>query len=148
MISEEGIRKLVEQKIGEGPLFLVDLNIAPGNKIRVELDGDKGISIDDCVEVSRYIENSLDRDTEDFELQVSSAGLDKPLRNRRQYVKNIGREVAIRLNDGTERVGIIEGVSEGVTLKLPASKKKKLPERRENIGWADIKETKVRITFK
>jgi len=141
---------LIEEKIGAGPLFLVDLNIATGNKIRIELDGDHGISIDDCVDISRHIEHSLDRDAEDFELQVSSAGLDKPLRNHRQYVKNIGREVSLRTQDGMDRIGVIESVSEteGVTLKLPASKKKKLPERTETVHWKDIKETKVRITFK
>lgn len=148
MISEERIRRLIEEKIGEGPLFLVDLNIASGNKIRIELDGDKGISIDDCVAVSRHIEGSLDREVEDFELQVSSAGLDKPLRNRRQYVKNTGREVAVKLSDGSERIGKIKEASEQLTLLMPPSKKNKLPERMETIAWSDIKETKVRISFK
>lgn len=148
MITEEKIKALVEEKIGEGPLFIVEIAVGSGNKISIELDGDHGISIDDCVAVSRHVEHSLDREEEDFALQVSSAGLGRPLRNERQYRKNIGREVAVTLSDGTERIGQLCGIGEGVTVKLPPSKKKKLPEREETYAWGEIKETKVRISFK
>lgn len=148
MIAEEKIRALVEEKIGEGPLFIVDITVSAANKIKIELDGDQGISIDDCVAVSRQVEHNLDREQEDFELQVSSAGLGSPLRIERQYHKNLGREVSVLLNDGTERIGRLQAVEDGIRVKLPASKKKKLPEREETYAWDEIKETKVRISFK
>lgn len=129
-------------------MFIVDLNVSPSNKITIELDGMNGVSIDDCVQVSRHVESSLDRESQDFELQVSSAGIDRPLRDRRQYTKNLGREVKMVLNDGVELKGELVAAEDDVKIKLPASKKKKLPEREEVVGWEQIKETKIVISFK
>jgi len=81
-------------------------------------------------------------------LLVSSAGIDKPLRDRRQYVKNVGRELRVQLNDGVELKGELIEADEQVKLKLPASKKKKLPEREELVDWENIKEAKIIISFK
>lgn len=148
MISVETISGLVQEKLGDGALFLVQVKVNLGNKIVVEIDGDNGVAIDDCVAVSRHVESSLDREVEDFELQVTSAGLGQPFKVSRQYQKNIGREVDLRLMDGTEKRGHILSVEDGLTLKLPPQKKKQLPEREETFAMADIKECKVRITFK
>ncbi len=81
-------------------------------------------------------------------MQVSSAGIDKPLRDKRQFEKNIGREVKIVLQDSAELKGELLEVGDSLKLKLPASKKKKLPEREEIIAWENIRETKILISFK
>jgi ribosome maturation factor RimP len=148
MISESYIRKLVEEKLEGTDMFIVELSVSSNSKIVVEIDGMSGVAIADCVEVSRQIESNLDRDQEDFELQVSSAGIDKPLRDKRQFEKNIGREVKIVLQDSAELKGELLEVGDSLKLKLPASKKKKLPEREEIIAWENIRETKILISFK
>lgn len=98
MITTEIIQNLVDEKLEGTSIYAVDITVSPGNVIKVELDGDEGISIDDCVLVSRHIEGGFDREQEDFELKVMSAGIGEPLKVDRQYHKNIGREVDIRLN--------------------------------------------------
>ncbi|MDA9266896.1 ribosome assembly cofactor RimP [Salibacteraceae bacterium] len=148
MISESYIRQLVEEKLEGTDMFIVELSVSSNSKIVVEIDGMSGVAIADCVEVSRQIESNLDRDQEDFELQVSSAGIDKPLRDKRQFEKNIGREVKIVLQDSAELKGELLEVGDSLKLKLPASKKKKLPEREEIIAWENIRETKILISFK
>ena len=148
MISESYIRQLVEEKLEGTDMFIVELTLSSNNRIVVEVDGMSGVTIDDCVAVSRQIESNLDREQEDFELQVSSAGIDKPLRDRRQFEKNIGREVKIVLQDSAELKGELLEVGESLKVKLPASKKKKLPEREETITWENIRETKILISFK
>ena len=148
MISESYIRQLVEEKLEGTDMFIVELSVSSNNKIVVEIDGMSGVAIVDCVEVSRQIESNLDRDQEDFELQVSSAGIDKPLRDKRQFEKNIGREVKIVLQDSAELKGELLEVGDSLKLKLSASKKKKLPEREEIIAWENIRETKILISFK
>lgn len=148
MITAETIQNLISEKLEGTSLFAVDITVSPGNAIKVELDGDEGISIDDCVSVSRHIEGSLDREQEDFELKVMSAGIGEAFKVDRQYHKNVGREVDVRLLDGTEYRGELIEVEDNVKLKLPAIKKKKLPEREIEIAKSDIKETRVRISFK
>jgi len=88
MITTEQIEKLVAEKLENKDVFLVDIRIRHGNRISVFLDSDTGVNIKTCAELSRYIEFNLDRESEDFELEVSSAGLDQPLKLLRQYVKN------------------------------------------------------------
>lgn len=148
MISEQKIKDLVEEKIVDTSFFIVDVKVGLGNKVSVELDGDQGITIDDCVSISRHIESSLDREAEDFALQVSSAGLDRPLRHHRQYLKNIGREVELITKDGNTLEGVIKSADEQLVLELPASKKKKLPIREEILDWENVKETRIVISFK
>ena len=148
MISEEKVKALVEEKIEGTNFFIVDLKVASGNKISIELDGDEGISIDDCVDVSRHVEFSFDQEIEDFSLQVSSAGLDRPLRHRRQFVKNIGREVKLSTVDGRSFEGVLKEAGEQLVITLPPSKKKKLPARDESLDWENVKETKIKISFK
>ncbi|NQV53399.1 MAG: ribosome assembly cofactor RimP [Flavobacteriales bacterium] len=148
MINASNIHALVDEKIEGTGMFVVELTVSSSNRIVIELDNLEGVTIDDCVQVSRHVESSLDRETQDFELQVSSAGIDKPLRDRRQYVKNVGRELRMQLNDGAELKGELIEAGEKVKLKLPASKKKKLPEREELVEWENIKEAKIIISFK
>lgn len=148
MISEDNIRQLVTDFLADGPLFLVDVRVLPGNKITVELDGDKGVGIDDCVKVSRHIEGTYDRDEEDYELQVTSAGIGSPLKNERQYRKNIGQQVRVICNDGNTLEGELKSVGNELVIGLKASKKKALPARDEAVAWDNVKETKVKISFK
>ena len=147
-ISEAHIRKLVEEKLADSSMFIVELTVGSSNKIKVELDSMDGVSIDDCVAVSRHVEHQLDRDETDFELQVSSAGIDKPLRDRRQYTKNVGRQVKVRTVSGDEYKGRLVSATEEITVELPANKKKKLPMRDAKVAWDEIAETKVIISFK
>ena len=86
MITEKVIRTLIDEKLGGSETYLVDLSVSSSNQIKIELDRMEGVSIDECVAMSRHIESALDRETEDFELQVSSPGLDQPFKVFQQYV--------------------------------------------------------------
>jgi len=92
MIEKKVVSQLVEEKLASSSNYLVDVVIKPGNLIVVEIDNDEAVSIDDCAELSRYLEEHLDRDVEDYELEVGSAGITSPFKVLRQYVKNIGND--------------------------------------------------------
>jgi ribosome maturation factor RimP len=100
MITEEQIYKLTEEAIEGTDLFVVDVLVKNNDVIMVFLDADTAVSIDKCVEVSRHIESHLDRDEEDFDLRVSSSGLDHPLTMTRQLIKYLEKNLDIELNDG------------------------------------------------
>ncbi len=154
---ENKIKTLINNYLEGTEKFLVELKITPSNKIIVEIDSDNFVAIEDCVKLSRFIESNLDRDVEDFELQVSSAGLGKPLILKRQYVKNIGRNVEILLNDGLKKSGVLKSVDEdGLELEednRPVNKKGKKINKNQivksviNILFTDINETKIIASF-
>lgn len=152
MISKELITKLVIEAIQDKEgYFLVEVKVSATNSIKVFLDADKAVSIKDCIAVSRHIEKNLDRDSEDFELEVSSPGMDQPFKVFRQYLKNLGRKVKVIEKDGKETEGILKEASEeGITIQKEPTKKKN--ETEENllvhINFNLIKETKKIITFK
>jgi ribosome maturation factor RimP len=112
MIAKEKIQNLVEE-ILSNDMFIVGVTVDSGNAIVVSIDSDAGISIDKCVEISRYIEKNLDRQTEDFSLEVSSPGLTQPLRVLRQYNKNIGRKIEVVTMNGEKHEGILISVNSG-----------------------------------
>ncbi len=145
------ILELVKTKLEGSDKFLVDLHISGDNRINVSIDGDNGITIDDCIELSRFIESNLDRDEEDFELNVASAGLDSPLKLRRQYVKNIGRCINVTTIDGEKTAGTLLEVSEGQIVVEPDNRrrKKKEPADDENvtIPFDQIKVAKIVVKF-
>jgi ribosome maturation factor RimP len=154
MISASVIRELVEKKLSEGDNYLVDVTVSAANKIRVTIDNFRGISIEECVSMSRWIENSLDREAEDFELEVTSPGLDSPFRVFRQYQKNLGREVEVKLADGTKVAGKLVDANENqVTLeqetkeKTEGKKGRQLVVRKFEFPLSDIKETRLIIKF-
>jgi ribosome maturation factor RimP len=124
MIEKGKIITLIEEKLTEDQ-FIVEVEVSPTNQISVLIDSEKGISIDDCVTISRQIEGNLDREEEDFELQVSSAGLGQPFKVFRQYTKNIGREIEVVLKDGQKMEGILKAVQE-TSFELESSKKEKV----------------------
>ena len=113
---------------------------------RVDIDGDNGVNIDDCIELSRAIEGNLNRDEEDFELNVSSAGADQPLKLTRQYRKNVGRDLEVVTLDGEKAEGVLEDASdEGIVLRTHGTKKQ-APETLR-FAYRDIKSAKVAIKF-
>lgn len=128
--------------------FLVQVKVSGDNRIFVDIDGDNGITIDDCIELSRYIENHLDRDVEDFELNVASAGADSPLRLPRQYKKNVGRKLDVDTIDGEHITGqLIDADDLQATLQeQPRRKKDPIPEP-VVLKYADIKVARVVIEF-
>lgn len=158
MIDKEVVRALAQERIDElnDGIFIVEITITPNNFILVELDkSTSGVAINDCVSVSRNIEHNLDRDIEDFELSVSSAGMDRPLRVMQQYEKNLGRLIQVIQKDGVSIEGNLTAYTEQVLtissekkVKLEGAKKKELITEINNILFSDIKEVKRVITFK
>ena len=158
MLDKNLIKTLAEERMNElnNGLYIVELSLSSSNVIHLELDKIKGgVSVEDCISVSRNIEHNLDREKEDFELHVSSAGLDKPLRHVNQYAKNIGRTLTILSKDGKIQEGeLVKVVENGIVLKssikkLDELKKKKvLIDQITEFSFGDIKEAKIVITFK
>lgn len=146
MIDKLTVLDIIQTALDGSDKFLVDLKITPDNRIFVAIDGDNGVQIDDCAELSRTIESHMDRDVEDFELNVASAGLDSPLRNVRQYRKNIGKTVNVTLLTGDKYEGKIVSVSDDhFAITLPETKR--LPAHNISFPYLDVKATKLVIAF-
>jgi len=152
-------RKLIESLIAEAtngtPCFLVNLKIGNSNEIKVEIESDEGVTIEDCVKVSRGIEHNLDREEEDFSLRVTSPGADKPLKVWRQYPLHVGRKLKVETTDGNTLQGeLLEVSEEGLTLKTDerksgkGKKKVKIPSEEIKLKKSDIESTKVLLSFK
>lgn len=152
MIKEKYIRKLVEHELEGSDNYVVEVLVKSGNRIRIFIDSDHEISVDVCIALSRKIEGSLDREEEDFELMVSSAGLDQPFSMLRQYKKYLNRQVNVELVDGSKLTGILTHADEGnITIKtlITKSKHKTLEEGPEQrLPLSEIKETKPAVLFK
>jgi ribosome maturation factor RimP len=151
MISEAQITALVEEKNAGTDRFIVAVRVLSGNKIRVFVDALTGMTVRDCVQISRHIEGSLDREQEDFELEVSTPGLTEPFRHPLQYVKNVGRTIKVDMMDGSVVKGEVlqANANEVVILPEPPKKSKKneaLPGP-ATIPLETIKEAKTVITF-
>ena len=154
MIEKETIIKLAEEKLSEG-MFLVDVLVSSTNVINVYVDSMEGITIDECIQISRNIEGNLDREVEDFELHVSSAGLEKPFKVFQQYLKNVGKEVAVVLKKGEPLKGILkEATDKGITIeankleRVDGKKKKEKVVQSHFFSFEEIKTTKTIISFK
>lgn len=149
------VESLVEEFLQtRGDLYLVDLKVSAGNDVVVILDGDVSLSLQDCLDASRAIEFKLDREEEDFSLQVMSAGLSEPLKLPRQYKKNLGRDLEITLNDEEKITGeLVEVDEEKVALKLRyrrpklVGKGKEDVEEKREIAFSEIKKALVVIKF-
>lgn len=155
MITTQQIESLILEKLETDGVFIVDLKVSPSNKISVTLDSEQGIPVSYCVDISRMIEHNLDRDKEDFALEVSTAGLDQPLKLPRQYKKNIGRDVDVITGEDKKITGKLTGVSEnGFTVetqekvKPEGKKKKELKITPHTFKFEDIKSVKVVVSFK
>ncbi len=151
MISEKLIRKFIEQELKGTDNYLVSVLVRSGNRIHVFIDNDNDVSVDDCIKLSRAIEGNLDRDTEDFELVVSSAGLDQPFILARQYKKYKGRKIDVVMNDEKKIKAILTDVGdEHIKIKklIKKGKSKKFEEGpEEELALSEIKETKPGIHF-
>ncbi|SFS96636.1 ribosome maturation factor RimP [Mucilaginibacter polytrichastri] len=151
---EKRVTELVEEKLTELPdHFLVDVKMHANGDLIILVDGDKGAGIDACAQVSRYVgfkleeENTIDNP---YNLEVSSPGIDTPLKLNRQYVKNVGRTVAAKLADGSNKEGKLTAVdADQITIIAQIKiKGKKAEEAEINIPFDQITETKVLISFK
>jgi len=150
MINENTVRKLVEDKLGGTDLFLTDLVVKNYNTIQVFIDGDRSVNIDDCVALSRYIESNLDRDAEDFSLQVSSAGIDHALKFPRQYIKNIGRRLHVEKKDGAIVTGkLLSANVESIQVQTETKRGRKLmPCEDITIHFSEIAKAVCLVSFK
>ena len=155
MIQSEFIKNLIKENLEDTGIFVVELNVTTSNKITVSIDHMDGIGIDDCIAISRKIEHSLDREVEDFELMVSSYGLDQPFKLVTQYQKNLGREVEV-LDENSKKIeGILLEVKDnsfkiGVETKekIEGTKKKQIVNKEYIFNYDNIKSTKLKISFK
>ena len=158
MISKKTILELIDERISEldNGLFVVSLTISASNVIRVELDKYEGnVSVLDCMSVSRNVEHNLDREEADFEISVSSAGLDQGLRDFPQYKKNVGRDVKVKLKEGAKIEGkMIAATPEEITIqtsrreRIEGKKKKETIIEDHALKMEDVEETKIVISFK
>lgn len=146
MIDKFKVLDIVKNVLEGSDKYLVNMKITPDNRIFVDIDGDNGINIDDCIEVSRAIENSLNRDEEDFELNVSSAGADSPLKMPRQYRRHVGRELSVEPFDGEKVEGrLTEAGDTQFTIKTKGTKKEAPKEL--TFAYEDVKTARVIIQF-
>ncbi|MBR6264326.1 MAG: ribosome assembly cofactor RimP [Prevotella sp.] len=155
MIEKETIKKLVDEWLEGKDYFLVDIEIGNDNKIVVEIDHADGVWIEDCVELSKHIEDNLDRDKEDFELEVGSAGLGQPFKVLQQYVNFIGKEVEVLDAEGKKYKGVLKEV-DGNTFTVTTKEKMKVEGKKRpviadvdrNFEMDKVKYTKYIISFK
>ena len=151
MIAKEEIRKVAEPKIKELNGFLVDVKVNTANVITVFFDRMEGVQVEHCLAISKYVEEHFDREVEDYELTVCSAGLDNSFRVDAQYQKHIGKEVGVLLTNGKRKKGVILSFDDALLLEV---EKKKKGSRKEyiveevSIPKDQIKETKLKINFK
>ena len=155
MITKENITRLIEEKIAGSDMFIVEVDVRPGNLVDVTMDADSGITIEACTEIHRHILKNIDRELIDYGLDVSSPDLTKPLRVKRQYIKNIGRSLNVKTLDNAKTEGLLTNVSDhGVAIltknkeEVEGKKGKKWVERSIEIPFEQIKEAKVVISFK
>lgn len=148
------VRDLVDEVLAENTeLFLIDLSISANNKIQVTIDGDNGVPLSECIRVSRNVEHNLDREEEDFSLEVSSPDISHPLKNQRQYKKNLNRILKVKTEESDFEGTLIKANEKEVELKWktrepkPIGKGKVTVEKTVTIAYKEIKEAKVKIVF-
>ena len=155
MNLKEKVKQLIDKSLCDNEsLFLIDFSVSNDNSIRVVIDGDKGVCIDDCINLSRAIEHNLDREEVDFSIEVASFGATEPFVVERQYRKNIGRDVEILTIDGKKHQGTLKSISEKeVVLEIETREPKPVGKGKINVKKEcvftieNIKETKVIIKF-
>jgi ribosome maturation factor RimP len=155
MTFKDKVSRSLEEALLEKPsLFLIDLSISDSFKITVTLDGDSGVILQDCIDISRSIENNLDREEQDFSLEVASAGISSPLKLVRQYKKNIGRTLKVKTNSLEEiEAQLTMANDEKITIEWQAREPKKIGKGKETVekklelSYENIKEAIVIISF-
>ena len=148
------VKELLEQGLEEHPeLFLIDFTISPDYKISVVIDGDNGVTLQDCIDVSRSIEHNLDREEQDFSLEVASAGATSPLKFPRQYRKNIGRKLEVTTDEEKVEGTLIDASETSVVLEWKTREPKKVGKGKETVvkkaefPYISIKKAVVVISF-
>jgi ribosome maturation factor RimP len=155
MTFKNKVQEVLDAALAERKeLFLIDLSINDANKISVVLDGDLGINLQDCIDISRAVENNLDREEQDFSLEVASAGISSPLKLIRQYKKNIGRTLKVKTNSLEEiEAQLTMANDEKITIEWQAREPKKIGKGKETVdkklelSYVNIKEAIVIISF-
>lgn len=149
MIDQNLISKLLAEKLEGSSLFVCEIQVNKSNVITVYLDGDHGVNVDHCTEVSRFLESRLDRDKEDFDLSVSSFGADRPLVLKRQFPQHLGRTLQVTMKDESEIVGTFDSFDEHHINLIPkvTKNKKKITPAPVSIPFEYIKEAIVVISF-
>jgi len=154
MISKDIVKDILVKHIRETAIFLVDITVSSTNKINVEIDSPQGITIEECVSISRAVESGLDREANDFELEVSSPGLTQPFKVFEQYLKNCGQMVETLKRDGHKITGLLRHAdTESILLEI-STKIKEVGQKRPktviqpvSIKLNEIKTTKLALTF-
>ncbi len=154
MTFKEKVNGLITEALLEKPsVFLIDLAISDSFKISVGLDGDNGVALQDCIDISRAIENNLDREEQDFSLEVASVGVGSPLKMTRQYKKNIGRTLIVTTNTEKIEAELVEANDVFIILSWKSREPKKIGKGKETvqkeqqIPYTEIKEAIVTVTF-
>lgn len=154
-MDKKKIIDIAENFLADSPLFVVDVTISPSNQVELLIDSDTSVGIDSCIELSRAIEAEFDREIEDFELTVASAGIGHPLKVLRQYQKLVGRPVEVVLKSGGKLVATLASVdAEGLSLVytekvlLEGKKRKQEVEVKKDFKFEDIKSTIEVLDFK
>lgn len=155
MIDKHVVQNIVDEWLQGKDYFLVDVSVSPDDKIVVEIDHAEGVWIEDCVELSRFIESKLNREEEDFELEVGSAGIGQPFKVLQQYINHVGQEVEVLTKEGEKLEGVLKEADENhftVTVKkkvkVEGSKRPQWVEEDRTFAYEDIKYTKYLISFK
>ena len=155
MIDKNVVKKIVDEWLEDKDYFLVDIMVSPDDKIVVEIDHADGVWIEDCVALSRYVEEHLSRDEEDYELEVGSAGLGQPFKVPQQYVNFVGQEVEVLDEDGKKYKGILKSVDGNdfvVTVrekvKVEGKKRPVLSDVEHTFQMNKVKYTKYLLSFK
>lgn len=154
-MDKEKVINLLNDALEENSaLYLIELKFLPENKIYVEVDGDSGVSLQECIRISREIENNLDREEEDFSLEVTTPDIANPLKVKRQYKKNINRILEVKLKDNKKVEGALKCINEDqIELEWKAREPKPIGKgkvtvvKNETIQFSDILEAKVKIIF-
>ena len=151
MILKEKISKIAKVKAKELEGYIVDVTVSSSNDIVVYFDRKEGVKIDQCVSISKYINENFDREIEDYALTVCSPGLSNPFKVKDQYINNQGKEVTVKKNDGKRISGILKKYDKQLTLEVKKKKKGSKADYIINdiiIPFEQIKETKLKINFK
>jgi ribosome maturation factor RimP len=153
MIDKAFLTELVQSKLTEEQ-FLVELTVSASNVIHIMVDSDSAISINQIADISRFVDENLDRETEDFELSVFSAGLSEPFKLPRQYKKNIGSDIDVLLTNGIKMSGLLKNADDlridlevSTKEKIEGSKKKELVTKVHSFEFSEIKEAKLILKF-
>lgn len=154
MTFKEQVTKLLNDGLLDKPeIFLIDLSISDTYKIIVTLDGDNGVNLQDCIDISRVIDNNLDREEHDFALEVASVGVGSPLKLIRQYQKNVGRSLIVKTIQEKIEAQLIEANNEFIVLSWTAREPKKIGKGKETVNkrlelpYSEIKEAVVTVNF-